>query len=209
MARRSKKRKRLVAKATPGYEGRFELGSRLVDDPYAPGSQIRVPANVKASTLSYMQSRGRITEVQFRAGEWFRATYERAIIGACGAIDYARVRVDGGKLPDTISTTVMEAHKDLAEVARLLANHRGGYSILAKVAGEGLTLSEAAYAIGMAGTGWRVEKAVSERLVEILDMLVVHLGFVATGSPANIIASGPIAVTGLRTNGTSTASVNW
>lgn len=78
----------------PGYDGNFEPGSRIVDDPYEPGAKITVPANVKADPLIRMLSRNEIDEAQFKAGEKFRALLEQ--VGGAGApcADWTRPFVD-------------------------------------------------------------------------------------------------------------------
>lgn len=78
----------------PGYDGNFEPGSRIVDDPYEPGAKITVPANVKADPLIRMLSRNEIDEAQFKAGEKFRGLLEQA--GGAGApcADWTRPFVD-------------------------------------------------------------------------------------------------------------------
>jgi len=104
----------------PGYDGAFEVGSRLVDDPFEPGNKIAVPFNVRHDPLARMLSRGEIDDAQYRAGEDLRACVERLGGSGAPAVDTTKEAVDGGKIYDGIPESTMKAAKKLREAQSVL-----------------------------------------------------------------------------------------
>lgn len=113
-------RKRQDQPAGIGYDQSFEVGARVVDDPYEPGNRITVPWNVRHDPLARMRARGEIDEAQYQAGEDLRSCVER--IGGSGApaVDTTKEAVDGGKGYGGISDSTMKAAKKLRDAERVL-----------------------------------------------------------------------------------------
>lgn len=184
----------------------------IVDDPYEPGAKLPVVRNVSEHPLTYLHARGRlhgaasmasrdsdgVAAMRFDAGTRFRSHYERAIIGGAQAIDYSRVKVDGGQMSEPLSETVQASHAWLNDVAKSNVGAIG-YAVLVAICGEGKTLPVVALkfegSIGL--TGRRAEGYVSGRLIEALDALAQHLGLDARpGKASTMKASGEITITG-------------
>lgn len=119
--------------------GKVVPGTRTVPDPYEAGAVIAARVNLAEHPLELMLARRRLDAAQYEAGTRFRAIYERAMIGVGRAIDYSRVRVDGGKAVETLSDDCASAHLELARLARQLGPV--GYSIMQTVAGQGEPVS--------------------------------------------------------------------
>lgn len=103
-----------------GYDGRFELGDRLVDDPYEPGKTINVPANVRHDPLERMRSRNEIDLGQYMAGERLRQVLEAAGAAGAPAADYTRPFVDASFKPRNVAAERLEASKELSRACRVL-----------------------------------------------------------------------------------------
>ena len=114
------KPKKAAAKPQPGYEGAFEVGARVVDDPYEPGNKITVPWNVRHDPLARMLARGEIDEAQYRAGEDLRACVERLGGSGAPAVDTTKEAVDGGRVYGGISESTMKAAKKLRQAQMVL-----------------------------------------------------------------------------------------
>jgi len=104
----------------PGYDGTFEIGSRVVDDPYEPGNSITVPWNVRHDPLARMLARAEIDEAQYRAGGDLRACVERLGGSGAPAVDTTKEAVDGGRGYAGISEGTMKAAKKLREAQQVL-----------------------------------------------------------------------------------------
>lgn len=154
-----------------------------VVDPYETNKKAKAAVNVREHALAYLHHIDRLTDEQYLAGNEFRRNYEAAVLGGFKAIDYSRVRVDGGELSDPLTERAQAAHRWLTDVARLPGIGPIGYSLLSRIAGEGES-------IGHVAKTWpgehrlsaqRREGFISGRLTECLDLLVDHLGLVARG----------------------------
>jgi hypothetical protein len=152
-------------------------------DVYEPQKKARVVRNMREHALSYLEHQGRITLDQKVAGDEFRRHYETAMLGASQAIDYSRIRVDGGIPADQLTERMQDAHRWLAQAAKVPGVGPVGYSILVAVAGEGKFISEVARSWqGSHSPGSsRTEGYLMERLCEGLDALAQHFGLVAVG----------------------------
>jgi len=152
-------------------------------DVYEPQKKARVVRNMREHALSYLEHQGRITLDQKVAGDEFRRHYETAMLGASQAIDYSRIRVDGGIPADPLTERMQDAHRWLAQAAKVPGVGPVGYSILVAVAGEGKFISEVARSWqGSHSPGSsRTEGYLMERLCEGLDALAQHFGLVAVG----------------------------
>lgn len=161
-----------------------------VPDPYEPEKPLRVMRNLREHPLHMLSHSGRINEAQRWAGEKFRAAYEKAVIGASIAIDYSRVRVDGGPSRDPLSETQIRAVDWLNKLARYPTTGKASYAILTQICGEGRGIAEVARqwekSIGL--TGPRAEGFVSGNLILGLDAILDFEGAVATGKRSVIRA---------------------
>lgn len=152
-------------------------------DVYEPHKTQRVVRNMREHALSYLEHQGRITPDQKLAGDTFRRHYECAMLGAARAIDYTRIRVDGGVVAEPLTERMQEAHRWLSEAAKIPGVGQVGYQLLVNVAGEGQFVSEVArrwegsHAPGSA----RAEGYIMGRLCEALDEISKHFGMVAVG----------------------------
>lgn len=176
----SRKRKVTITLATSRH---VELAEGLVDDPYEAGAKLRVIRNVREHPISHLHARGVISESQRIAGEAFRSNYERAVLGGSKAIDYSRVRVDGGLPAEPLSEAAQRATQWLTDVAKHSGCGLRGYTILTHVCGEGHGLQATAKMLrgsgcpgGMQGIGY-----VQALLVDSLERLIQHLGMEVVG----------------------------
>jgi len=154
----------------------------LVDDPYEIAAKVVVLKNVSTTPLDGMYHQGRLDAVQYEAGNKFQRIFEREMIGGARAIDYSMERVDGGRLADPLSDSLLQAHRDLM----VAANAAGivGYQILRAVIGEGISirrLIKERPSLCMGLEGRRAEGYVGGRLVEALDAIVDAWGMTARG----------------------------
>lgn len=149
--------------------GKIVPGVRVVPDPIEIGARLSVRVNLAEHPLELMRARKRLDEAQYEAGTRFRAIYERAMIGAGRGIDYARVRVDGGKPGDPLSDDCANAHLELARLSRALGMI--GYQVVQAVAGHGEPVS----GLATRWPGKEAERAkldyLTMRLREALDLL--------------------------------------
>ena len=152
-------------------------------DVFEPHKTARVVRNMREHALSYLEHQGRITADQRLAGDEFRRHYECAMLGAARAIDYTRVRVDGGVVADPLTERMQDAHRWLSEASRIPGVGQVGYQLLVNVAGEGQFVSEVAKRWGgvhAAGSS-RAEGYIMGRLCEALDEVAKHFGLIAIG----------------------------
>ena len=163
------------------YQQTLVIGEAV--DPYETDKKIPVVRNTREHALSYLEHQGRITPDQKTAGDEFRRHYETALLGSSQAIDYSRIRVDGGVPADPLTERMQDAHKWLAEAASIPGVGQAGYSILVNVAGEGMFVSEVAKiwkGVHVSGSS-RSEGYVMGRLCESLDAVANHFGLIAKG----------------------------
>lgn len=156
-------------RAADPSSGKIVPGERIVPDPLEAGARLKVRVNLAENPIELMRARKRLDEAQYEAGTRFRAIYERAMIGAGRGIDYARVRVDGGKPGDPLSDDCANAHLELSRLARALGMI--GYQVVQAVAGHGEPVSS----LAMRWPGKEPERAKMDyltlRLREALDVL--------------------------------------
>jgi hypothetical protein len=120
------------------------LGERLVDDPLAiePGAKMKAIVNLAEHPLEMMLARQRLDRPLYEAGVRFRRIYEAAAIGPGRGIDPGHIKVDGGRLGDPLSDSVVHAQFEMKRLAQQLGPI--GERIVSAVAGRGMTISELA-----------------------------------------------------------------
>lgn len=164
------KRCRITAKATPGYENRFEIGKARVPDPYEPGKTLAVQINVRHDVLTHWRSRRSIDDAQFAAGRHLQSIWQRAGIGAPGAIQYDKPIVDGAIPGDTFTEKMIGANRELAEIARELG--KIDYTLVRRIVCEGASIRHFA-------SNKAEREYLSKRVREALGILACYWG--ATG----------------------------
>ncbi len=122
---------------SPGYDGRFQVGQREVDDPYEPGNTIVVPFNTKHDPIAEMFSRKQIDLGQYLAGEKLRSLIESAGGAGAQAIDYTLPKVDKSFVHHDAPLGQLEAVRDLREASVVVGWQR--YRLLRAVVFDGLT----------------------------------------------------------------------
>lgn len=120
------------------------LGERVVDDPLAlePGTKMKAIVNLAEHPLEMMLARRRLDQPLYEAGVRFRRIYEAAEIGPGRGIDPAHIKVDGGRLGDPLSDSVVHAQFELKRLAQQLGPV--AERIVSAVAGRGITVAELA-----------------------------------------------------------------
>ena len=77
-----------------------------VVDPFESHKKALAAVNVREHSLSYLRHMGSITDAQYHAGIEFRRHFEAANLGGFKAIDYSRIRVDGGGIAEPLTEPV-------------------------------------------------------------------------------------------------------
>ena len=98
---------------------RKEPATRLVEDPYDPGSMIRVEVR-GLDPLHRMLVRKEIDEAQARAGVMLRNAHETVSSAGVRAVDLSKERVDGGRLPSGTRDAAMMAVRRLHQAEAVL-----------------------------------------------------------------------------------------
>lgn len=193
-----RKPKPVTLAPVPSLDRHRQLAFVEVADPFEPGRKITVAKNIHSHPAEWLFANGRIDEAQRVAGLRVRALYERSEIGGSAAIDYSRVRVDGGTLADPDAEAVHEARRALVGVRGAVGV--GGYAILMPVMGEGLQAGQLARerpSLARGLSGRRAEGYIIGRLREALDDLVQHWGLVAVGGRSKRLrAERGLSITG-------------
>jgi hypothetical protein len=149
------------------------LGERMVDDPLEPGAKLRAIVNLAEHPLEMMLSRRRLDQPLYEAGVRFRRIYEAAEIGPGRGIDPAHIKVDGGRLGDPLSDSVVHAQFELKRLALQLGPI--GERIVSAVAGRGMTVSDLAERWpGPEATRQKLDY-LTMRLREALDLLATEV----------------------------------
>lgn len=153
MAKRRKKEKAMQTPFMRTGNIRAELVAVEVDNPlYArehDGDRTnprRTGAfvNIRESAITMLAAKGAINPAQTAAAVRFRQLWERMGGAGAGAMDYSRVVVDGGKTPDPISASQMEAGRDLKDAEKALKAAHGvyAYKLVGYVCGEGYSIHD-------------------------------------------------------------------
>lgn len=167
------KKRRKTKPVAAGHDGRFEAGSRVVDDPYEAGAKLTARVNLAEHPLELMRAKGRLTEAHYVAGVKFRAICERAMIGAARGIDPAKVKVDGGRAGDVLEGGVAEAHADLKRLAKTLGLI--GYRLCEEVCGRGVPVAVLARVWPAEGGERSIRDYLTYRFDEALEVLAAEV----------------------------------
>lgn len=170
-------KKRKVKPLQAGHDGRLEIGSRAVDDPYEAGAKLTARVNVAEHPLEWLAARKKIDLVQYNAGARFRALFERATIGSARGIDPGKVKVDGGGAGDPLDAGVAEAHQQIKLIKGLVDTV--SMRLIMLIAGEGRTIAAVAETWPMRGVQAARAMYISERFREALSALAGVMGIEA------------------------------
>jgi len=129
----------MEAKPGPGYEGRVEIGTLIVLDPY-DGSVLHAQGNVRHDILIRWKSRKQIDDAQFAAGIKLQGIWYRAQAGTIGTCLPDNDRVDVSGVRDPIPSRVVAAQQQLADVAALLGAR--DYELVRRVVCEGIRFQD-------------------------------------------------------------------
>jgi len=152
-------------------------------DPFEGDKKITVMRNAREHSISYLHHQKVIDDDQLIAANEFRRRYEAAMLGASQAIDYSRIRVDGGVSSEPLTERMQEAHKWLSEASSVPGVGMIGYAILVNVCGESKSLKDVASSwrgVHAPGSS-RTHGYLSGRLCEALDAINKHFGLIAVG----------------------------
>lgn len=110
-----------------------------VDDPYDEGEKVQVERQTRGDPLGRLHSHHQIDDAQYHAGRAYQADRERADRGA-QAIDPTKEAVDGGRLPEPLTDSQINARKRLVEVEGVLGRRLHG--VVEAVLIHGQTMEE-------------------------------------------------------------------
>lgn len=157
----------------PGYDGGFEVGARVVDDPYEPGNKITVPANVRHDPLARMFNQKEIDEAQYLAGEKLRMCIERAGGAGSPAADWTRPFVDHSMSFREPALSQLQAGRELKRAHATLGWQN--YRLVHGVVFDGLNGSLIAQAKGAV----HERKAIKQSVREGLEQLAILWGYLS------------------------------
>jgi hypothetical protein len=196
MRRKSKTR---INKPSAGYEGRMVISAASVPDPFEPTKKMAVARNI-AAPIDTMMARREINNVQRAACDWFRNLYDCASIGGARAIDYGREYVDGGRVAQPLSETVLHAGRNLKTLIGWQGVGSNGYVLLVRIIGEERGVVELAKTWPGSGDQKRREGYIKGRFLEAVDAIVRERDMIAKGKVrAAIVAERNIESAGLMT----------
>lgn len=165
--------KKPITLAGPQFDGRVELGERLVVDPYDTSKRVSAIVNVRESAIDHMRSRGRVDETQAAVADRFRRLWELAAIGHQRGIDYENFGGGGnGGVSDPMTDALVRAGRDLSRCIQQLGQVHS--QILISIVGEGKRIEDVAKNWSRAGgivTGNRAEGYITGTLIDAIDNL--------------------------------------
>lgn len=136
----------------------------------ASGNPRKSPAtfNLRESYVGELAARRVITEGEKRAADRIRAAYEAMGGAGAGAIDYERVRVDGGQIAQTVTDRQLNASRTMRESINALGPQ--GHDLVIQIAGQGRRPVEFSRVKGR-------QDYISQRFRECLETLAEHWGY--------------------------------
>lgn len=100
--------------------------------------------NIRESAITLLAAKGVLNASQTAAAVKFRQLWERMGGAGAGAMDYSRVVVDGGKSPDPISASQMEAGRELKDAEKAMKEKHGvyAYKLVGYICGQGYSIHD-------------------------------------------------------------------
>jgi len=145
----------------------------VVEDPY--GGVSTVLASIRDDPLGHLHDRGRIDDIQFKAGRDYQNFYERAEVSGVQAMDTTKEPVDGGNvIPDPLSSGMLAAADQLAYLDRRLGDV--GKRLCRAFLIERMFLNQIAESLGMPSSE-RAINYIGKRVAECLETLAAALGY--------------------------------
>lgn len=160
-----RKRRRKPEPPRPGYDGSFEIGARVVENPYDPGMKITVPANVRHDPLARMFNQKEIDEAQYLAGEKLRMCIEKAGGAGAPAADWTKPFVDHSMSFKEPALTQLQAGRELKRAHAVLGWQT--YRLVHGVVFDGLNGSLIAQARGNMHDRIGIKHAVRDGLEQL------------------------------------------
>lgn len=121
----------------------IELSSQSVDNPdWRPEREgerafprkVAMAVNIRESSIATLAHKELIDPAQTAAADKFRRFFEMAGGSGAGAMDMTKDVVDGGRGPQDIKDSVVNATYELVEARKLLG--RDGFELVRTIAGE-------------------------------------------------------------------------
>ena len=171
-----------ASRGSVGFDGRFEVGSRQVDDPLVAGQRTYAAVNVRESAIDHLVSRRRINAAQAFAGDRFRRLWELSAVGSVKGIDPTKDVVDGNGSMEPVTDARLVASQELKTAIQAIG--LSASRVLISVLEEG-SIEKAASrwsSVGGIVSGRRAEGYITGTLVDALSNLVKHWKLEGTGS---------------------------
>jgi hypothetical protein len=170
--RRRTGRKRQAAITLPAVVTVIEIDNPLYnrahDGDRTNPKRITAAYNPRESYVGFLHAKSIITDAEKMAGDRIRKAFEAMGGSGARAMDYSRVFVDGGNIPEPIGNAQLEAGRVLKFAAIALGPH--GYELTLALAGMCKWPEE------MAQTR-RKREYIGQRFRECLETLAVHWGY--------------------------------
>jgi hypothetical protein len=150
-----------------------------VDDPYAllgePNKIIAI-RSLRDDPLGWLHSHRRINDAQLAAGRCWERDYEQSAIGGTRTNFPRHERVDGGRVPDVFTGTVLAASRRVKRANKAIAEELGDdhVALVHDVLALGMSFKQVAAACG--DTSEDALAAVSREFRAALDVLAAHYG---------------------------------
>ena len=144
------------------------LYNRAHDGDRTNPKRITAAYNPRESYVGYLHAKSVISDAEKMAGDRIRKAFEAMGGSGARAMDYSRVFVDGGNIPEPIGNAQLEAGRVLKFAAIALGPH--GYELTLALAGMCKWPEE------MAQTR-RKREYIGQRFRECLETLAVHWGY--------------------------------
>jgi hypothetical protein len=145
----------------------------VVEDPY--GGVSTVLQSIRDDPLGHLHDRGRIDDLQFKAGRDYQNFYERAEVSGVQAMDTTKEPVDGGNvIPDPLSSGMLAAADQLAYLDRRLGDV--GKRLIRLFLIERMFLRQIIESYRMEATDSRTAY-LGKRVSECLETLAEALGY--------------------------------
>ena len=152
----------------------------VADDPYEAGAKLTVLRSLRDDPLAAMHNARQIDQAQFIAGRHWQRAFELVEIRGVRAVDLTRERVDGGGIPQPMTSDAqVRAFGDLTKAMTALGLE--GESLIRDFLGRGWCLSD--IAARRDARSERERGYIGWRLRECLNTLAVEFGY-AGAKPA-------------------------
>lgn len=158
-----------------GYDGKRQLAVADIENPYGKkGDREEVIINIRESTIELMLARNQIDMAQHRSAVRFRHLYESMYMTNM-AVDTAREPVDVSGQSDPIPDRILDAGLEISKAMSIMGRENAGYVVW--IAGDGLTIREAAARVVGSAPRQYHKRVVAKSLKRGLDRLAEYWGY--------------------------------